>query len=100
MKRHSPAPSLGHSDVVFHPGSGHSIRDGERCLIGRNGRSHTDIFFAANVGFGENRAALSIAKTSPLQAVPHHIADVKVVIQKARLFNDGQSASMPRSAAI
>jgi hypothetical protein len=41
--------------------------------------------FAANVSFGENRAALSIAKTSPSQAVPHHIADVKVVIQKARL---------------
>ena len=56
--------------------------------------------FAANVGFGENRAALSIAKTSPSQAVPHHIADAKAVTRKAQSFNDRQSASLPPRTAI
>jgi hypothetical protein len=39
MKRHSPAPLLGRSDVGSTPTSGHSIRDDERCFIGRSGQS-------------------------------------------------------------
>jgi hypothetical protein len=36
MKRHSHAPLLGSSDVGSTPESGHSIRDDERCIIGRH----------------------------------------------------------------